>query len=113
MSSGCAGAWPCLRGDLPLPEIVWNSLLIKKRYIEEDEFDRGIRNLLNYGHTFAHAFESATQYAIPHGIAVTLGVACASFFSERLGMLPAGSFDELLAWLRPYFGSCEKMLRLR
>ena len=97
--------------DLPLPGIVWNSLLIKKRYIEEDEFDRGIRNLLNYGHTFAHAFESATQYAIPHGIAVTLGVACAGFFSERLGMLPAGSFDELLAWLRPYFGSCEEMLR--
>ena len=95
----------------PLPGIVWNSLLIKKRYIEEDEFDRGIRNLLNYGHTFAHAFESTTQYAIPHGIAVTLGVACASFFSERLGMLPAGSFDEILAWLRPYFGGCEEILR--
>jgi 3-dehydroquinate synthase len=97
--------------DLPLPELVWNSLRIKKRYIEEDEFDRGIRNLLNYGHTFAHAFESATQYAIPHGIAVTLGVACASFFSERLGMLPTGSFEELLAWLRPYFGGCEETLR--
>ncbi len=97
--------------DLPLPEIVWNSLLIKKRYIEEDEYDRSIRNLLNYGHTFAHAFESATQYAIPHGIAVTLGVACATFFSERLGMLSAGSFDELLAWLRPYFGACAEILR--
>jgi 3-dehydroquinate synthase len=97
--------------DLPLGEIVWDSLHIKKGYIEEDEFDRGIRNLLNYGHTFAHAFESATQYAIPHGIAVTLGVACATFFSESLGMAPAGSFDEILTWLRSYFGDCAEILR--
>lgn len=88
---------------LPLPEIVWASLKIKQRFIEEDEFDRGIRNFLNYGHTFAHAFESATSYAIPHGIAVTMGVVFATYFAERLELTPAGTFDELLAWTRPYF----------
>ena len=88
--------------SLPLREIVWESLRIKKRYIEQDEFDRGIRNLLNYGHTFAHAFESATRYVIPHGIAVSLGVACATFFSERLRMVPAGYFRRLIEWLRPF-----------
>ena len=67
---------------------MWSSLRIKRRYIEEDEFDRGVRNVLNYGHTFAHAFESATNYAIPHGIAVTMGVACATYFSEELGLAP-------------------------
>jgi 3-dehydroquinate synthase len=97
--------------ELPLRDIVWDSLRIKQRYVEQDEFDRGIRNLLNYGHTFAHAFESATQYAIPHGIAVSLGVACATFFSERLGMAPSGEFDRLRAWLQPYFGGYEQTLR--
>lgn len=89
--------------ELPLAEIVWDCLRIKKRFIEDDEFDQGIRNLLNYGHTFAHAFESATQYAIPHGIAVTMGVACATYFSEQLNMVPSGSFQELLSWIKPYF----------
>lgn len=88
---------------LPLAEIVWESLKIKQKYIEADEFDLGIRNLLNYGHTFAHAFESATQYAIPHGIAVAMGVAFATYFSERLEMTPPGLFDDVLAWTRPYF----------
>jgi len=87
-----------------LREIVWDSLAIKKRFIEEDELDRGVRNLLNYGHTFAHAFESATHYAVPHGIAVTLGVACATYASEQLGMLAAGEAALLRDRLSPFFG---------
>jgi 3-dehydroquinate synthase len=94
-----------------LPAIIRDSLQIKKRYIEEDEFDRGIRNVLNYGHTFAHAFESATRYAIPHGIAVSLGVACATLFSERLGMVAPGSQRRLLEWLRPCFARHAPTLR--
>ncbi len=97
--------------EVPLPEIIRDSLRIKQRYIEADEFDRGVRNVLNYGHTFAHAFESATRYAIPHGIAVSLGVACATFFSERLGMVPPGTQRRLLEWLRPCFGGHERTLR--
>jgi 3-dehydroquinate synthase len=90
--------------QIPLSEIVWSSLRIKQRYIEQDEFDRGVRNLLNYGHTFAHAFESATRYGIPHGIAVTMGVACATCFSGELGMAERGECEALIEWLEPYFG---------
>lgn len=97
--------------NLAVREIVWDSLRIKKRFIEEDEFDRGVRNLLNYGHTFAHAFESASRYAIPHGIAVTLGVACATIFSEQQGMVPLGYYRQLAEWLRPYFGGHEATVR--
>ena len=43
-----------------LPECIRSNLLIKQPYIEKDEYDTGIRNLLNYGHTFGHAYESAT-----------------------------------------------------
>ena len=57
------------------------SLEIKKNIIEKDEFDQGIRNVMNYGHTFGHAIESATQYTIPHGVAVTIGMDMANFIA--------------------------------
>lgn len=50
------------------------ALMIKKYFIEIDEFDKGPRNLLNYGHCFGHAIETASDYAIPHGIAVAMGM---------------------------------------
>lgn len=46
-------------------------------FVEVDEFDKGERQLLNFGHTFAHALESATNYGIPHGVAVAYGVTAA------------------------------------
>jgi 3-dehydroquinate synthase len=56
---------------IPLSKLVLNQ---KKRFIEQDEFDKGIRQLLNFGHTFAHALESATNYRIQHGVAVGIGM---------------------------------------
>jgi 3-dehydroquinate synthase len=84
-----------------IPDLVKDALNIKKRYIEEDEFDRGIRNILNYGHTFGHGFESATHYEIPHGIAVTLGMMCATFFSKELGLIPESHETEVTQTLMP------------
>ncbi len=86
-----------------LQELIHESLRIKKRYIEQDELDKGVRNLLNYGHTFGHAYESATNYAIPHGIAVTLGIATATYFSEQLGMVENGSYRAMVRMLYPFF----------
>jgi len=94
-----------------LSELTRAALRIKKRYIEDDELDKGVRNLLNYGHTFGHAFESATGYAIPHGIAVTLGVATATFVSERLGMVPKGYFAELDPFLRRWYEPFDLVLQ--
>jgi len=60
------------------------SLEVKQRFIEEDEFDNGIRNVFNFGHSFGHAIEAATAFAIPHGIAVTIGMDMANFVAEKL-----------------------------
>lgn len=50
----------------------------KKSYVEQDVNDFGVRHMLNFGHTFGHAIESLSGYAIPHGEAVAAGMAIAS-----------------------------------
>lgn len=82
-----------LAGDLERREgkaterVISNSLRVKKRFIEEDEFDKGIRNLLNYGHCIGHAIEASTKYGIPHGQAVTLGMLLANRIAVSRGEL--------------------------
>jgi 3-dehydroquinate synthase len=94
-----------------LPKWILSSLEIKKAYIEKDEFDKGIRNLLNYGHTFGHAYESASHYGIPHGIGVTLGMLTATYVSMKLGWVAPGYFQELRDRLRPWYQPYEQTLK--
>lgn len=81
---------------LPLPlsseklqGLIELSLLTKKTFIEEDEFDNGPRLLLNFGHTFGHAIEAATNFSITHGVAVGMGMLA----EIRLGMLLKNSAE--------------------
>lgn len=76
-------------------DYIRRSLAIKQRLIEEDEFDRGVRRILNYGHSFGHAIESATNFAVPHGIAVTMGMDFANFVSAALGRTPMETFSRM------------------
>lgn len=71
--------------DAVLQHYIRRSLEFKRRLIELDEFDRGPRNVMNYGHTFGHAIESATRFAVPHGIAVTIGMDMANYVAAALG----------------------------
>lgn len=85
--------YDCLASDSDiLLTAIYRSLEIKKELIEKDEFDQNERLVLNYGHSFGHALESATQYEIPHGIAITLGVDMANFFSWQFGFIQEKDF---------------------
>lgn len=75
------------RNEKKLNEYVEKSLLFKKRFIEADEFDHGIRIHLNFAHTFGHAFESISDYMIPHGTAVAMGMIVANRISLFRGLL--------------------------
>lgn len=55
-------------------QVITAALQAKKWFIEIDEFDRAERLLLNYGHTFGHALEASSNFAIAHGVAVALGM---------------------------------------
>ncbi|MDC1425037.1 iron-containing alcohol dehydrogenase [Oceanospirillaceae bacterium] len=78
-----------------MEKFIHDSLLMKKKLIEIDEFDEGPRNVMNYGHSFGHAIESATNYAIPHGIAVTLGMDIANFVAAELGVSSTKHFERM------------------
>lgn len=72
-----------------LDEAVYHSLSFKKSFIEKDEFDRGERIKLNFAHTFGHAFETSSNYQIPHGTAVAMGMIIADRISMSRGYFSA------------------------
>jgi 3-dehydroquinate synthase len=84
--------------DMVLDEIQ-AALSIKKSYIEDDEFDSGRRNILNYGHCFGHAIEFAVNYSIPHGQAVVIGMILANQVATRRGVLAASTAQDILTRL--------------
>ena len=77
------------RNEDCLQKFVCSSLEFKKSFIEVDEFDRGERVKLNFAHTFGHAIETVTQYEIPHGTAVAIGMIMANRVAERRSLLSA------------------------
>ena len=70
-----------------LQYIVQRSCEIKAEVVATDEREQGLRAILNFGHTFAHAFEALTQYGeLLHGEAVGIGMVCAADFAYREGV---------------------------
>ena len=63
------------------------ALSFKKGVIEKDEFDRGYRNIMNYGHTFGHALESASAFEVPHGQGVSAGIILANCVAAHRGLI--------------------------
>jgi len=93
--------FPLLRTDKRvLQKYVRSALCIKRRYIEEDEFDRGVRNIFNYGHSFGHAIESATAFEVPHGIAVSMGMDIANDIAAERALIPREHYRRMHSTLR-------------
>jgi 3-dehydroquinate synthase len=78
-------------------QLVYESLLYKSNIIQIDEFDKKERKLLNFGHTFGHALESTSNYAIPHGTAVLLGILIANKVSKHLSLISESKEFELFS----------------
>ncbi|HEV7178303.1 MAG TPA: 3-dehydroquinate synthase family protein [Candidatus Baltobacteraceae bacterium] len=70
--------WPWL-------EIVAQAVKVKTMIVLDDREEHGIRELLNLGHTFGHALESASKYSITHGAGVALGLRAAGVLALRTG----------------------------
>lgn len=96
-------ASPNLRTSPYFKEIILSTLEVKKSYFEEDEFDTGRRNLLNYGHCFGHALESASGFTVCHGEAVIVGMGFANLMSLRRGILSAARYEEFENILKRFY----------
>jgi 3-dehydroquinate synthase len=70
--------------DGNISDMVYRGLLFKGDILSRDEFDKGERRYLNFGHTFGHALETTSQNSLPHGIAVILGCMIASRIASKL-----------------------------
>ena len=82
--------------ESPLIEkTIFQSCLIKKKVVEIDEKEIGIRKILNFGHTFAHAYEATLKYSkkLNHGEAVILGIKTAAKFSLLNNILNIKDFE--------------------
>lgn len=79
------------RDATALRRVVLRSCQLKASVVEQDEREEsGGRAVLNYGHTFAHAFEAVTSYGtLLHGEAVSIGMTCAARLAHALGRIPS------------------------
>ncbi len=78
-----------------LEEVVALCVDMKRVIVEKDEFDRGERQLLNFGHTIGHAIEACSNYTIPHGKAVAMGMLAITRAAVRRGLCPFESLTTL------------------
>ncbi len=92
-----------LHNENYLKEIILSTLEIKKSYFDADEFDTGRRNLLNYGHCFGHALESATDFKVCHGEAVLAGMGFANLLSLKRRIMTQAVYDEFEQILQRFY----------
>lgn len=97
------GLLPMLEGPVTeevLTDIISTCVGIKRDIVSEDEFEGGVRALLNLGHTVGHAVERVTNYGVTHGRAVGIGMAVIFRGCVRAGLCDAQALpilDRLLA----------------
>jgi len=80
--------------------LVERALAVKMAVVQQDPYEQGRRVVLNLGHTFAHAYELLSGYQLPHGLAVSLGIAAAARLAELRGLCTSDVCERILAALR-------------
>ena len=80
--------------SLSMVDRIARCVRIKADIVSADEREGGIRALLNYGHTLAHALEIATDFSIAHGEAVAVGLLYAAHLAHRMGRIDEARVDQ-------------------
>ena len=82
-----------------LRNLIAHAVGLKAAIVHKDEFDTGLRRTLNLGHTLGHAIEASSRYRIPHGAAVSMGMAAESHIAVSMGLLPPREYERLVGLL--------------
>ena len=83
-------------------DVVAQCIEMKRRVVEDDEFDTGSRQLLNLGHTLGHAVERNSGFTLSHGQCVAIGMAMMARAAEQKGFCSEETRDEIVALLEQY-----------
>jgi 3-dehydroquinate synthase len=86
----------CDRWEEELEWLIRASIECKKRVVEADFAEKGLRRVLNFGHTVGHALELVSHFRLTHGEAVAIGCLAESYLSHRLGYLGAAEWGEIV-----------------
>jgi 3-dehydroquinate synthase len=105
---GSPELWDMLEGstaieDMPWEEILKKNLPVKLNIIESDPFEKGIRKVLNFGHTIGHALESyylTTSHPALHGVCVSLGMMVESKMANIIGILEKPVLEEIVTMMK-------------
>lgn len=89
-------------GQFELEDIIEKCIDIKRKIVEKDTRDNGIRKILNFGHTVGHAVEKISNFAFLHGEAVSIGMCVVLRGSERLGISKIGTAQRVEDLLKRY-----------
>lgn len=92
----------CSRDLELVKELVARSGQIKKRLVEQDPKEQGIRAILNFGHTFGHAIEKIKEFSFLHGECVSIGIAAAAFLSKNKGYISNQDLNQILEILTSF-----------
>lgn len=84
-----------LRDDNIMGQLISKSCYLKASVVELDERENGIRKLLNFGHTIAHAIETDSGNSIQHGYAVAMGMVYESLYALKCGFTDQATYDLL------------------
>ncbi len=83
--------------------IVYRSTINKLSIVKHDPYElKNVRIVLNYGHTVGHAIEAVTGFAVPHGMAIAVGMVCEAIIGEGIGITEKGVVDILVNILKMY-----------
>ncbi|MBE6013965.1 MAG: 3-dehydroquinate synthase [Lachnospiraceae bacterium] len=88
--------------DETLAHIIFTSCDIKKDVVSQDPTEKGLRAILNYGHTFGHAIEKLMGFNLLHGECISIGIAGAAYISLIRGLITQSDYDDILDALKAY-----------
>ena len=85
-----------------LEDIISRCVSIKAEVVARDEYDRGLRGLLKFGHTAAHAVEQLSHYTVSHGNAVAIGMVLVTKAAQLAGLCDEALFHRVLRLVQQY-----------
>lgn len=88
--------------DCDYETLITRCITVKIHYISLDEFDKGKRLILNFGHTIGHAIEQYSNYSVSHGRSVAIGMAMITRASEYHGLTKKGTYATLSSMLHSF-----------